>query len=179
MGADCTFTREGDIQKINMTEQNPSITILIADDDLDDRAWIEQAFIESGVKTQLYYVQDGNELLQYLHKQGRFSSPGVAPPPDLILLDLNMPGKDGRQALVELKAEPDIRRIPVVVLTVSTDEQDIRHTYDHGGAGFIIKPDKFDGMVEVVKVLNQYWFETVELASGQLVRKIRHHRPNH
>jgi CheY-like chemotaxis protein len=162
-----------------MAEQNSSTTILIADDDLDDRAWIEQAFIESGIEHQLYWVQDGRELLQYLHKQGRFTSPGVAPRPDLILLDLNMPVMDGRQALIELKAEPDIRRIPVVVLTVSTDEKDIKHTYDHGGAGFIIKPEKFDGMVEVVKVLNQYWFETVELASGQLVRKFRRHRPDH
>jgi CheY-like chemotaxis protein len=160
-----------------MISQNPSITILIADDDLDDRAWIEQAFIESGFNNQLTFVQDGNELLEYLHRQGRFTTPGAAPRPDLILLDLNMPGMDGRQALIQLKAEPDIRRIPVVVLTVSTDEQDIRHTYDHGGAGFIIKPETFDGMVEVVKVLNQYWFETVELASGQLVRKVRHHKP--
>jgi CheY-like chemotaxis protein len=161
-----------------MTAQNSSITILIADDDLDDRAWIEQAYLESGVDNQLTFVQDGNELLQYLHRQGRFSAPGAAPRPDLILLDLNMPGMDGRQALTQVKSEPDIRRIPVVVLTVSSDEQDIRHTYDHGGAGFIIKPETFDGMVEVVKVLNQYWFETVELASGQLVRKVRHHKLN-
>jgi two-component system response regulator len=159
-----------------MTDQNQSITILIAEDDLDDRAWIEQAFIESGFEDTLFFVQDGIELMQYVRKQGRFASPGTAPLPDLILLELNMPNMDGRQALAELKAEPEIRRIPVVVLTVSTDEQDIRHTYDHGGAGFIIKPETFDGMLEVVRVLNQYWFETVELAGGQLVKKIRHHR---
>jgi CheY-like chemotaxis protein len=156
-----------------MIDQNHSMTILIADDDLDDRVWIEQAFIESGLKNHLFFVQDGGELLQYLHRQGRFASPAVAPRPDLILLDLNMPGIDGRQALAELKAVPNIRRIPVVVLTISTDPQDILHSYDLGGAGFIIKPETFDGMLDVVKVLNRYWFETVELANGQMVKKVR------
>jgi CheY-like chemotaxis protein len=101
--------------------------------------------------------------LQYLRRQGSFARPANAPRPDLILLDLNMPRKDGRESLAEIKADPDLRSIPVVVLTTSSAEEDIMKTYDLGGAGFITKPNSFKGMVDVVKCLSQYWFEIVEL----------------
>lgn len=159
-----------------MTDQNQSITVLTAEDDPDDRVIIEEAFQESGQDNNLFFVQDGLELLQYLRKQGSYSAPTFTPRPDLILLDLNMPRMDGRQALAEIKADPDLRSIPVVVLTISITQEDILHTYDLGGAGFIIKPETFEGMVEVVNVLSQYWFEVVELASGESMKnaKINH-----
>jgi CheY-like chemotaxis protein len=157
-----------------MTDQSHSITILTAEDDSDDRVLFEKAFQESGQDNNLIFVQDGIELMQYLRKQGSYSTPTAAPRPDLILLDLNMPRMNGRDALAEIKADPDLRSIPVVVLTISNIPEDILHTYDSGGAGFIIKPDTFEGMVEIFKVLNQYWFEVVELASGEFMKRVKY-----
>lgn len=159
-----------------MTDQSQSITILTAEDDPDDRVLVEQAFQESGQDNNLFFVQDGIELCQYLRKQGIYTNPASAPRPDLILLDLNMPRMDGREALAEIKADTDLRRIPVVVLTISNTQEDILRTYDLGGAGFIVKPETFEGMVEVVKVLNQYWFEVVELASGEIMKKVKNNK---
>ncbi|MFZ0533580.1 MAG: response regulator [Anaerolineales bacterium] len=150
-----------------MTDQSRSITILTADDDPDDCVLVEEAFRESGLNYDLFFVQDGIKLLQYLRQQGSYIVPASAPRPDLILLDLNMPRKDGRESLAEIKANPGLRSIPVVVLTASNAEEDVLLTYDQGGAGFIIKPATFDGMVEVVKALNLYWFKIVELTSGE------------
>jgi CheY-like chemotaxis protein len=159
-----------------MTDQRQTIIILTADDDPDDRGTLKEAFQESGQDNHLYFVQDGLELLQYLRKQGIYTAPASAPRPDLILLDLNMPRMDGRQALAEIKADPDLRSIPVVVLTISNFQEDILRTYDLGGAGFIIKPETYEGMVEIVKVLNQYWFEVVELAGGEFMKNVKHIR---
>ncbi len=156
-----------------MINQIPSITILTAEDDPDDRVLVQDAFLESGQDNTLLFVKDGNDLLQYLHRQGDYATPGQAPRPDLILLDLNMPHKDGRQSLAEIKADPNLRSIPVVVLTASSSDEDILSTYNHGGAGFIIKPETFQGLVEVVKGLNQYWFEVVELANGERFNSVR------
>jgi CheY-like chemotaxis protein len=150
-----------------MTDQSRSITILTADDDPDDCVLVEEAFRESGLNYDLFFVQDGIKLLQYLRQQGSYVVPASAPRPDLILLDLNMPRKDGRESLAEIKSNPGLRSIPVVVLTASNAEEDVLLTYDQGGAGFIIKPATFDGMVEVVKALNLYWFKIVELTSGE------------
>jgi two-component system, response regulator len=156
-----------------MKDQSRVITILLAEDDSDDRVLVQKAFQEIDQADDLFFVQDGIELLQYLHKQGRYSTPNSAPRPDLILLNLNMPRMDGRQALAEIKTDPDLRSIPVVVLTNSSNQEDILRTYDLGGAGFIIKPKTFIDMLEIVKVLNQYWFEVVELASGERVKKAK------
>jgi CheY-like chemotaxis protein len=153
-----------------MTYQSRLITLLTADDDPDYCALVEEVFRESGLNYNLFFVQDGIKLLQYLRQQGSYVVPESAPRPDLILLDLNMPRKDGREALAEIKADPDLRSIPVVVLTASITEDDILRTYDLGGAGFIIKPLTFDGMVDVVNVLNQYWFEIVELSNSEAGR---------
>ncbi len=146
-----------------MTPQNLSMTILSAEDDPDDCLLVEEAFQESGQPNQLYFVQDGIALMQYLRRQGSYTDPMIAPRPDLILLDLKMPGMDGRESLAKIKADPDLRSIPVVVLTTSSAEEDVLQTYELGGAGFISKPDTFQGMLDVVKCLNQYWFEIVEL----------------
>jgi CheY-like chemotaxis protein len=140
-----------------------SVQILLADDDPDDRMLLADALAENGSAVQLDTVEDGEQLFDYLRRRGPFKKLAGAAPPTLILLDLNMPRKDGREALRELKADPALRRIPVVVLTTSRAEDDIRHTYDLGGNSFIIKPSSFGDLVEILKTLSAYWFETVKL----------------
>ena len=140
-----------------------SITILLADDDADDRMMAADALEESRLANDLRFVEDGEELMDYLHRRGKFAEPDAAPRPGLILLDLNMPRKDGREALREIKAEPELRTIPVVVLTTSKAEEDIYRTYDLGVNSFITKPVNFDSLVSVMKALSKYWFEIVEL----------------
>ena len=139
------------------------ITILLADDDADDRMLAQDALKESRLANDLRFVENGEELLEYLRRQGPFADAADSPTPGLILLDLNMPRKDGREALAEIKADPDLRRIPVVVLTTSKAEEDIYRTYDLGVNSFITKPVTFEGLVSVMKALGQYWFEIVEL----------------
>ena len=139
------------------------ITILLADDDPDDRLLTRLALKESLVANELHEVKDGVELLDYLRHLGRFTDPGLAPRPGLILLDLNMPRMDGREVLLEIKADPALRSIPVVVLTTSRAERDIFDTYDLGGNSFISKPVSFEWLIEVMKTLGRYWIQTVEL----------------
>jgi two-component system, response regulator len=146
-----------------MTDQIPSITILSAEDDPDDCLLVKDAFRESGQKSRLIFVGDGISLLQYLRRQGDYTAPAEAPRPDLILLDLNMPRKDGRESLSEIKSDPNLRSIPVVVLTASSAEEDILRTYELGGAGFITKPVSFQAMLDLVKCINSYWFKVVKL----------------
>ena len=145
-----------------MTFSKP-ITILIADDDEDDRMLIEEAFMESKLTNDLKFVNDGIELMDYLNHSGSFADEEISPRPGLILLDLNMPRMDGREALAALKADPVLRKIPVVVLTTSRAEEDIIRTYDLGVSSYISKPVSFEGLVEVVKVLSAYWIQIVEL----------------
>jgi CheY-like chemotaxis protein len=116
-------------------------------------------------------VEDGEELMDYLHGRGQYVGTQAKPRPNLILLDLNMPRKDGREALKEIKSCPELRNIPVVVLTTSKAEEDILRTYDLGVNSFIVKPVTFDGMVEVLKTIGKYWFEIVELPreSGEII----------
>lgn len=121
------------------------------------------ALEESRLANDLRCVEDGEELLEYLFRRGKYSDPETSPRPGLILLDLNMPRKDGREALREIKAHESLRQIPIVVLTTSKAEEDIYRTYDLGVNSFITKPVSFEGLVEVMKVLNRYWFEIVEL----------------
>ena len=139
------------------------ITILLADDDADDRMMAAEALEESRLANDLRFVEDGEELMDYLHRRGKYSAPETSPRPGLILLDLNMPRKDGREALQEIKAEPDLRMIPVIVLTTSKAEEDIYRTYDLGVNSFITKPVNFESLVNVMKTLGKYWFEIVEL----------------
>ncbi len=148
--------------------QRKPITILMADDDADDRQLTQAAFEEARVGNLTRFVEDGEELLDYLRGEGRYSEPGSAPRPDLILLDLNMPKMDGRQALAEIKKDPELRRIPVVVLTISDSEEDIYRTYDLGVAGYIAKPVTFEGLVEVVRATGIYWIEIVTTPDGDI-----------
>ncbi len=142
------------------------ITILIADDDADDRMMASEALEESRLANDLRFVEDGEELLDYLYHRGKFTRAEDSPRPGLILLDLNMPRKDGREALREIKSDPALRSIPVVVLTTSKAEEDIYRTYDLGVNSFITKPVLFESLVEVMKTLGKYWFEIVELPDG-------------
>lgn len=146
-----------------MNKHGRPITILLADDDADDRMMAADALAESRLANDLRFVEDGEELMDYLHRRGRFSDAADAPRPGLILLDLNMPRKDGREALSEIKSDPELRKIPVVVLTTSQAEEDIYRTYDLGVNSFITKPVMFESMVAVMKALGKYWFEIVEL----------------
>ncbi len=146
-----------------MSNNARSITILLADDDADDRMMAGDALEESRLANDLRFVEDGEELMDYLCRRGRYAAPEVAPRPGLSLLDLNMPRKDGREALREIKADPELRKIPVVVLTTSKAEEDIYRTYDLGVNSFITKPVMFESLVEVMRTLGKYWFEIVEL----------------
>ncbi len=146
-----------------MQSQGKPITILMADDDADDRLMTKEAFAESRLANDLRFVEDGVELLDYLQRRGQYEDPASSPRPGLILLDLNMPKKDGREALQEIKADPNLKSIRVVVLTTSKAEEDIYRTYDLSAASYITKPVTFGAMAEVVKVLGKYWLEIVAL----------------
>jgi len=147
-----------------MTAANPrSISILIADDDADDRLMAKEALDECRLVNRVDFVEDGVELLAYLRRQGRYADTAKAPRPGLIILDLNMPKMDGREALREIKADPALRRIPIVVMTTSKAEEDIYRSYDLGVNSFLTKPVTFDGLVTVMRALGVYWVEIVEL----------------
>ncbi|WP_018479232.1 response regulator [Pontibacter roseus] len=145
-----------------MNSKRP-IVILIADDDAEDRMLIKEALDESRLSNAVQFVENGEELMDYLHNRGRFTEKEKFPTPGLILLDLNMPKKDGREALKEIKADDHLRVLPVVVLTTSKAEEDILRTYDLGVSSFISKPVTFSSLVDVMKTLSKYWFEIVEL----------------
>lgn len=140
-----------------------TLVILMADDDADDRLLAQDAMDESRVLNELHFVEDGVQLLNYLRGEGDFSDRTLHPLPGLILLDLNMPKKDGREALAEIKSDQQLRRIPVVILTTSKAEEDMVKGYDLGAASYITKPVTFDALVELMRTLGKYWVEFVEL----------------
>ena len=142
------------------------IRILVADDDADDRMLIGDAFEEASLKNPIDFVEDGIELLEYLKHEGRYADLADDVRPGIILLDLNMPRMDGRTALGEIRKDPKLRNIPIIVLTTSKSEEDILRTYDLGVNSFITKPVTFDGLVQVVQVLNQYWVEIVAVPAN-------------
>jgi len=162
----------------------------MADDDADDRLLAKDALAECKLPGELHFVEDGEQLLDYLHRRGKYAqAPGPAPDsgrhasaphasgphasaprPGLILLDLNMPKKDGREALREIKSHPELRKIPVVVLTTSKADIDIAQIYDRGANSFISKPVTFDSLVKVMRILGDYWCQTVELPTIQATR---------
>lgn len=143
--------------------KSKSITILIAEDDSEDRMLVKEALEESRLMNNIKFVENGEELPDYLKQRGRFEDKELYPTPGLILLDLNMPKKDGREALKEIKSDPRLRYIPIVVLTTSKAEEDILKTYDLGVSSFITKPVTFNSLVDVMRTLSKYWFEIVEL----------------
>ena len=146
-----------------MNETSKPDVILLAEDDSDDRLLLKDALAEGGWGGELRCVENGEELLDYLLRRGKYVSPASAPRPGLVLLDLNMPRMDGRQALHEIRADASLRGIPVVVLTTSKADTDIAKLYDLGANSFVSKPIQFDTLVNVIRVLGQYWFKTVTL----------------
>ena len=143
------------------------VTILMADDDPDDCLLAREALAESRLANNLHFVSDGEELMDYMYQRGKYAEPGSAPRPGFILLDLNMPRKDGREALKEIKADPNLCHIPIIVLTTSKADEDIYRSYAQGANSFITKPVTFGSLVEVMRSLEKYWFEIVELPSGE------------
>jgi CheY-like chemotaxis protein len=139
------------------------VTILMADDDPDDRNLTREAFEENHLANDLRFVEDGEELLDYLYHRGKYTDPETAPRPGIILLDLNMPRKDGREALQEIKRDPRFHGIRVVIMTTSKAEEDVVRSYNLSAASYITKPVTFERLVEVVRTLGKYWLEIVEL----------------
>ena len=137
--------------------------ILVVDDDRDDRDMTLEAFQECRVLNEIRFVEDGEKLIQYLRHEGDYADPLSSPRPGLILLDLNMPRMDGRDALKEIKADHALRQIPVVIMTTSKAEEDVFRSYDEGASSFISKPVRFTELVETISLLERYWMEIVEL----------------
>ena len=135
----------------------------MADDDEDDRRLAQDALRKSHLSNEMRMVGDGEELLDYLRHQGRYAGGAHAPRPGLILLDLNMPRMDGREALAEIKTDPALRSIPVIVLSTSQADEEVCRAYDLGVNSFISKPVTFDGLVRVMSSFAQYWLQIVEL----------------
>ena len=146
-----------------MTQPRRTISILMADDDPDDRLLAKDALEESRLANDLQFVVDGEDLMNYLHRRGDYCHLAMTPLPGLILLDLNMPKKDGREALAEIKADPDLRRIPVVVMTSSRAETDIVETYNLHASSYLVKPIDLEKFAEVVKAIENFWFNVVVL----------------
>jgi CheY-like chemotaxis protein len=139
----------------------------MADDDEEDRMLTRKAFELNRLGNELRFVEDGEDLLDYLYQRGKYQEPGAAPRPGLILLDLNMPRLDGREALAVIKGDPSLRRIPIVVMTTSEADQDIARSYDLGANSYVTKPVTFESLAQVIKALDQYWFEIVALPDGE------------
>ena len=142
-----------------------NVALLIAEDDPEDRMLTGEALEDAGMGEQIHFVEDGEELLDFLRRQGRYQDLQGASLPRLILLDLNMPRMDGREALKEIKADASLRHIPIIAFTTSKAEEDILKTYDLGVASFITKPVTYDALVNVMKTVDNYWFHTVNLPS--------------
>lgn len=141
--------------------------ILMAEDDADDRLLVQDAFAECGNGDSVRFVGDGEELVDYLLRRGKYEKAEESPRPDLILLDLNMPRKDGREALKEIRAHADLRRVPVVVFTTSRADTDIEKVYELGANSFITKPAAFDVLVATMSNITGYWFSVVELPANK------------
>lgn len=137
-----------------------AIRILMAEDDSQDQFLVKKAFTQSRCLNSIDIVQDGEELLAFLRKEGEYAE---ATRPDLILLDLNMPLKDGREALKDIKADPELRAIPIVVLTTSGEDEDIVRSYNLGVSSYIQKPVTFEKLAEMIELLGKYWVGIVKL----------------
>ena len=140
-----------------------SIEILLVEDNPGDVRLTIEAMREAKLSNRLHIAEDGVEAMQFLRREGRF---GDAPRPDLILLDLNLPKKDGREVLAEIKSEPSLKRIPVVVLTTSRAEEDVLRTYDLHANCYVTKPVDIEQFTKIVKQIDEFWFKLVTLPGG-------------
>ena len=147
-----------------MTVKRDLLPILMADDDEEDCMLTQDALREGRLMNPLYFVHDGQELINFLRHSGKYAA-AESPRPGIVLLDLNMPRKDGREALREIKLDPSLRRIPVIILTTSKNEVDVYKSYDLGANAYIVKPVTFDALVNVMRNMGAFWFQIVEYAS--------------
>jgi len=138
------------------------VEILLVEDNEGDIGLVEEVFEEGRINNNLSVAEDGEEAMMFLHKEGQFTN---ATRPDLILLDLNLPGKDGREVLKEVKVDDDLKKIPVVVLTTSKAEEDILKSYDLHANSYITKPVDFNQFMNVIKSIESFWLEVVKLPS--------------
>ncbi|GAB3964357.1 response regulator [Spirosoma terrae] len=145
-----------------MQRKITAMTVLIADDDADDRMFLEQAMRQNGYTQSIEFVENGEQLMEYLRQEGRYNEQN-APWPNLLILDLNMPRKNGFQALSEIKDDPKLRRLPVIVMTTSSTDEDVIKTYNLGVNSFVTKPFNFNRLVEIIGALKTYWMDTVKL----------------
>ncbi len=143
------------------------IVLIMVDDDEDDCLMVEAALYEALLKCDFHCVGDGIAMIEYLNRSGRFQDAGAAPRPDIILLDLNLPKMNGREVLQRLKSDPDFRSIPVIVLTTSTEEEDIAFCYGAGANTYIVKKPSFDGLVRAIRVIKDFWLETATLPANR------------
>lgn len=148
-------------------DNNHTQSILLVEDSEDDFEATSRAFRKTNLFNPIVWVSSGEEALRYLHREGEYAGPNSPELPGLILLDLNMPGMDGRRVLHNIKASPDLKSIPVVILTTSSDERDIRNCYADGASTYIPKPVSFNGLIEAIKSLKEYWFEIAILPKNE------------
>ena len=149
-----------------MSMHTPNQPILLVEDSPEDYEATVRAFNRSGLKNPIVRCEDGDAALDYLFRRGRYAEPESSPRPGVILLDLNLPGTDGREVLQEIKRHEQLRHIPVIVLTTSTDERDVDACYQAGANSYIQKPVDMDGFIRAIERLNGYWFEVVVLPKG-------------
>ncbi len=133
------------------------VPVLLVEDDLEDIEIAERAFKKGRIANPFYTVRDGEEAMEFLRQEGRYSGPVDAPRPGLILLDLNLPRLDGREVLRLIKTDPDLHRIPVVVLTTSSEEADVLGCYDDGANTYVTKPVEFEKFLQAVVTIGEYW----------------------
>ena len=150
-----------------MTDRRADVAILMADDDPDDRLLARDAFAEARMHNRLVFVEDGEEVIEYLNRRGKYRDADAYPMPGLILLDLNMPRRDGREVLAEIKSDPALKHIPVVVLTTSRAEEDVMRSYRSGGNSYIVKPVTFRELTEVIREIGRYWLGVVHLPQAE------------
>jgi CheY-like chemotaxis protein len=151
-----------------MSSPRRAMTVLVADDDDDDRMFIRKAWAKERAPEALRFVENGEELTDYLNHLGKYGDPALSPRPSMILLDLNMPKKDGREALREIKANPELRQIPIIILTTSRADEDICGSYDLGANSYISKPVTFAALVDVMQVIGKYWIDFVDLGPANM-----------
>ncbi|WP_203293053.1 response regulator [Maricaulis parjimensis] len=150
-----------------MSQENRLFTILMVDDDPDDRLLFKEACEEVRLRNPLEFLENGEQLVDYLRRKGPYASLEGAPYPGIILLDLNMPLKDGREALEEIKNDAELRHIPIIVLTTSKDEDDILSSYGLGASSYIVKPISLDRLMRVVNSIGEYWVQIVEVPQSE------------
>ncbi len=151
-----------------MSQENRLFTILMVDDDPDDRLLFKEACEEVRLRNPLEFLENGEQLVDYLRRKGSYAHLEGAPYPGIILLDLNMPLKDGREALEEIKNDPELRHIPIIVLTTSKDEDDILSSYGLGASSYIVKPISLDRLMRVVNSIGEYWVQIVEVPQSDM-----------